>query len=174
MRETHADDGEAYHLSKAEWIAHGGTLAALVLTYLLSWGTVELNPVARRLFGTIGYPATAAVAMLAVGAGFGVFRRIESVEPRGTTIGSWSLATVGLADVSVNLWRLSEVGLPETTRIGALARSVRGTMSESALDGSIGRDHFKGVDTLDPRFESEFSAVGYVAIGIRALEKIVI
>ncbi|WP_436931666.1 hypothetical protein [Halosimplex halobium] len=99
----------------AEWTAHAATLTALVLTFALSFATVELNPVAAWLFDTIGYPATGALAMVVVGLIFDAYRRLADWYPRTAEGGAWTIAAVGVVDVSVNLWRLASVGAPETT-----------------------------------------------------------
>ncbi|QLH83406.1 carboxypeptidase-like regulatory domain-containing protein [Halosimplex pelagicum] len=139
MRDTHTDgNGRLYRLETPEWVAHSTTLAAILLTYLLSWGTVELNPVARRLFDALGYPATAAVAMLEIGAAFGILRRLEEVDRRVALAGGWLIAGVGLADVCINLWRLSSVGFPETTRVEVVATIVVAGALSVAVLGLVG------------------------------------
>jgi|GEM_PF-4786305 len=99
----------------AEWTAHGATLTALVLTFALSFATVELNPVAKWLFDTIGYPATGALAMIVVGLLFEGYRRLAGEYPRTAEAGAWAIAGVGVLDVTINLWQLATVGWPETT-----------------------------------------------------------
>ncbi|PSQ06661.1 hypothetical protein BRC92_00385 [Halobacteriales archaeon QS_4_69_31] len=141
-------DETANRLRTAELVAQATTIGALVLTYVLSVYTVELNPFAAQRFEDLGYPLTGALAIAAVALAFGIFRDLETTGsrltdgleelgiPRGPArhleggysrsalAGAIGVALVGVFDLAINLWRLTQVGLPEATNLSKVASIV--------------------------------------------------
>lgn len=95
-------------------MTHLTTAAAFAITAILvSTGLAsEANLVTAELLSTAGWTATGLLALAAATATFGYLQRHRRTAPRAVAVGALLLMTVGIADLAVNVWTISQVGFP--------------------------------------------------------------
>jgi len=118
MKDKNTVEGwiESMSIKKAETVALGSTTVAFALTVLLAGSgyAVEANPLASGTIETLGWVGASIVALLGEVLIIEGYRRVVAPRrPRIALVGSWSVASVGVLDVVLNLWILSRVGVPD-------------------------------------------------------------
>jgi len=113
-------------IKRLEAIALGSTALAFALTVMLAGSAyaVESNPIARGLLDSVGWLGAGVLALVAEVLIFEGYRRLEASAPRAALAGAALVASIGVADVLVNVWVFSRVGAPPSLSgrlLGAIA-----------------------------------------------------
>lgn len=98
----------------AEAVALATTALAFAITVLLvtTGRAAEVNPAAAGLLDAVGWSLTGVLAVTVEAACFVYLGRHRGRFPRLALAGGTMIAAVGLADLVLNLWLLSQTGLP--------------------------------------------------------------
>jgi hypothetical protein len=127
----HTDSEDAWYsrltsersLRAFERTTHLTTAAAFVLTILAvaTAEAAEANFVTASMLSGVGWTLTGLSALVVASVTFWYLDRHRETAPRSVAVGAVLLAGLGIADLVVNVWVVSQTGLPETMMLSVWA-----------------------------------------------------